>query len=154
MPLQSKSGFTANDFEKIWSKTEAKNLQGSGKEFIKAENKTGINALILASIVIHESDWGNSNLAINNNNFFGWSAYDKDPSRYAKSFESRKECIYHVANKIKQIYLNPNGNIYTRNLKEMNIYYATDPEWDEKVADVLKKVIKIKYNHRGNLDWK
>lgn len=69
--------------------------------FIAAEQDTGINAAFLAAIAAHESGWGESRLAQNKNNLFGWKC-----SSGFKAFETPEECIGWIAGKLKEKYIN------------------------------------------------
>ena len=73
MPVTTPSGFSAARFERAFAGTA---LAGIGEALVQAEAETGINALVLAAIVVHESDWGRSRLAREKNNLAGLGAYD------------------------------------------------------------------------------
>lgn len=96
--LASPYNGTANDLN---SKLGGQ-LSGKGQVFLDAQAKYGVNAGILASICIHESDNGKSNLARTKNNVGG--------VRYAGSTEFRRydsvdDCIMHMAKFLKSGYL-------------------------------------------------
>lgn len=144
MPILTPSGFTAEMFEKVWKHYNAIEMYGSGKLFVKAEVETGINALILASIAVHESAWGTSKLARHKDNYFGWGAFDQNPYHYASRFDSRKDCILHVAKQIKDLYLTKGGRYYRgNNLNAMQINYASGKTWSEEVAEIMKIIAEI-----------
>jgi len=141
IPVLSSSGFTPKMFERAWKEQGAENLVGSGEEFVKAEEETGVNALILAAIAVHESNWGESELARRNNNYFGWKAYDAAPLKYAASFSSRKECILTVAEEVRRNYLSRDGRHFRgENLAAVNELYATDQQWADKVARTMERI--------------
>ncbi len=48
------------------------------------KKKYNINGIFLASIAIHESGWGTSQIANDKNNLFGYGSYDATP--YESSF--------------------------------------------------------------------
>lgn len=148
MNIESKSGFIPEMFEIVWSHYDAKNLKGSGKEFLKAENETGINALVLAGIASLESGWGSSQIVKTHNNYFGWGAYDEDPYRYAKTFKSREESILIVAEGLKNYYVQNDYN----NLEEINKMYATDPLWDVKVANIIEQIVNVNKKNKKGVD--
>lgn len=120
-------------------------MQGLEKYFIQAEKETGINALYLAGLAVHESGWNTSKFAEKRNNLFGWQAYDNDLDK-TKYFESKGECILFVAERIKTLYLNENGmfhNGYT--MESISSRYASDKEHSKKVYKNIEKILdKIK----------
>jgi len=137
-PVLNSSGFTAGMFERVWNNFNASNLKGSGEEFIRAERETGVNALVLASIAVHEAAWGDSQLAREKNNFFGWTGrggFD--------DFSTREESIMTTARTLQASYLSRAGSYYHGdNLEAINIRYAEDPEWHAKVADTMETIAR------------
>lgn len=110
-------------------------LQGLGDAFVNAEQKYQMNGVFLAALAIHESDFGRSQIARDKKNLFGFMAYDKDPYGSAMRFNSFEHCIDYCAGYIKKHYLTPGGRHYHGStLRGMNVSYASDPKWAEKVA--------------------
>ena len=141
MPILTRSGFSPDMFERAWEELEADRLKGSGKEFVKAEEATGVNALVLAAICVHETNWGKSDLARYKNNYFGWGAFDFSPYESAATFESREESINHAAKSLRKDYLSKEGRFYRgEDLYSVNEMYARDEEWANKVADVMRVI--------------
>ena len=120
-------------------------MQGLEKYFIQAEKETGINALYLAGLAVHESGWNTSKFAEKRNNLFGWQAYDNDLDK-TKYFESKGECILFVANKIKTLYLTENGMFHSGyTMESISSRYASDKEHSKKVYKNIEKILdKIK----------
>ncbi|HOB87737.1 MAG TPA: glucosaminidase domain-containing protein [Bacillota bacterium] len=144
MPVKSRSGFTAEDFEKAWRHFKASQLEGTGAAFIKAEEDYGINALVLAAIVVHESNWGNSSLARTKNNLAGLGAYDGSPYRSAITFSQKAESIYFLAELLDRHYLTPGGKHYNGpHLAAIGKKYASDPRWAIKVAAKMKQLATV-----------
>lgn len=52
---------------------------GHGQAFIEASNQTGLDPVFILSLSCLEGNWGNSDIAINKNNFMGIGAFDSDP---------------------------------------------------------------------------
>lgn len=147
MNLLSPSGFTAGMLERAFSIQNASSLQGSGEEFIRAERETGVNALALAAIAAHESAWGESSLARQQNNFFGWGA---DGSGGFESFSSREENILTVSRGLRHNYLSRGGSLYYgRDLEAVNTRYAADAEWHSKVAGQMKTIAQHAVKNPG-----
>lgn len=142
MPVQSRSGFTGGDFEKAWQAYEAENLKGTGDAFIQAERKYGVNALILAAIVVHESAWGRSAIARHKNNLAGLGAFDGSPYRSAMSFAAKEDSIYFLAKLLSRQYLHPGGAHYGgAHLTGIGRRYASDPRWAVKVAAMMRQIV-------------
>lgn len=141
MVLLSESGFTADMLEQSFTQIGARGMKGTGKHFITAEKKYGINALALAALAYHESGGGSSALAQKKNNLFGWRAYHPDPYKNGMYFESKKACILHVAERICALYLRKGGAHYNGpTLRGMNKKYASDPRWAKKIASRMEAI--------------
>ena len=119
------------------------NLQGLGVEFKKAEEKYGVNAILLMAMAKHETGNGHSYLAKAKNNLFGFNAIDADPINSANKFKDKGESINHVAKFLKENYLSENGKYYngisTRSIGKL---YASDPAWSDKVDYMMKEVCR------------
>jgi len=110
-------------------------LVGLADACLAVQENRGINAVYQVAHAAHESAWGCSQIAREKNNLFGWSAFDRCPGRCADSFESYEACVYQVMEFIDNRYLTEGGEFYEgRNLESMNINYATDPRWAEKIV--------------------
>lgn len=116
-------------------------MQGLEKYFIQAEKETGINALYLAGLAVHESGWNTSKFAEKRNNLFGWQSYDNDLDK-TKYFNSKGECILFVAERIKTLYLNENGMFYSGYIIEsISSRYASDKDHAKKVYKNIEKIL-------------
>ncbi|MDO9534666.1 MAG: glucosaminidase domain-containing protein, partial [Bacillota bacterium] len=71
IPVLSKSGFNADMLDRAWRELGAEGMVSISESFVQAEKEFGVNALVIASIAAHESNFGRSNLAVNKNNMFG-----------------------------------------------------------------------------------
>lgn len=143
LDLRSASSVTASKIDHfIQSRNNNSPLIGTGKYFIDAQRKYGVNALYLAAHAILESGYGTSDIAVNKNNLFGYTAYDTDPYSSATTFASLADCIDHQASFVSSQYLHPDGDWYEGfpSLEGMNIHYATDPYWCEKVASIMQEI--------------
>lgn len=129
------SGATAHELDRLFGSTP---LEGLGEAFIRAEEESQINAIFLASIAIIESNWGASGLAREKNNLFGFGAYTNSPDS-AVAFSSKPECILHVAQFLRQHYID--GNFYRgRSIADINKLYAADTTWSEKVFSTMLRL--------------
>lgn len=139
LDLTTASGLTIEQAESILSNT---GLAGLGKAFVEAEQNYGVNAYYLMAHAAWESQWGKSQLAINKNNLFGFTAYDATPGESATKFSSKAQCIDVVARYVKNNYLNNDGQHYNgSNLKGMNVKYASDTAWAEGIGSIMKKFV-------------
>ncbi len=144
--LVARSGLSEKQIDMIVKNT---GLAGLGKAYIDAEAKTGVNALFLLAISIHESDWGHSRIAIKKNNIFGFQAYTHNPSA-ARTFESKKESIMVVARYLKNHYLDPEGKYYKGlSVEDVNYYYADDPVWHVAVGRYMKVLLEQVLKNEG-----
>ncbi len=136
LPIRAPSGMTPRHFEMIFEGTA---LSGIHVALIDAEKRHGINALILASIIVHETDWGRSELARNRNNLAGLGAYGRGSGM---RFESRAHCIDFLAELLSTKYC-PGGKFFGGSYDLIGIgkMYAEDPEWARKVAACMGWII-------------
>lgn len=136
--LLSSSAVTAYELDQFLAGT---NMSGLGSAFVNAELQTGVNAIFLTSLAIHESGWGKSKIAKNKNNLFGYGAYDSSPYASAISFGSVQEGVIHVANKLKTNYLLADGKYYAGpTLSGVNKRYSTDSGWGAKIASTMNQI--------------
>ncbi len=121
-------------------------LYKSGSLFLDMQDRYTINALILFASAIHESDAGRSNIACAKHNLFGHSAYDDDPYASAAVYQSIAECLEsHVQQYLIEGYANPadtrwHGSHLGDKANGMNVRYASDPYWGEKIASHLQRI--------------
>ena len=142
LPFRSKTKITENEINKfIRDNTVASSkLRETGASFLKAEEKYGVNALLMLGIAINESSWGNSQIAKEKNNLFGINAIDSNPGQAAGSFETVEGCIMDFAKHyISKGYSNPTdwryyGGILGNKEFGANVKYASDPFWGEKAS--------------------
>lgn len=125
-----RSAASGRDIDRAFAAVGAPALVGLGNAFKRAERDTGINALFLAAIAIHESDRGTSNIARQKNNLFGWGAYDSDPFESAYAFATREIGISYVASRLKVVYVDGWG---LKTIDEIGRKYASDSGWGIKV---------------------
>jgi len=134
--LMKEKGYSMEDAEAIASKSP---LAGLGNRFKEMEAKYGVNALYLMAHAIHESAWGTSSIAQNKNNLYGIKATDSDPEGNASVYESFDACVERAAEFVSTGYLTPsswkfNGAFLGNKGAGMNVKYASDPYWGEKIA--------------------
>ena len=153
MDLTKPSGLTLAQFQKVLSGNSAdkKGVLASNAEFFYyAERQYGINGIYLASMAIHESAWGTSQIAKDKNNLFGYGSYDSTPYESSYEFTNYAEGIETVAKSLVKYYLNPSGTkIYDGEtaagwyyngptLSGVNTRYASDQDWHTKVFNYMQ----------------
>lgn len=153
MELNKTSSLTLNDYKKIFTDlpNDKNNIfEDNYAVFYNVEKKYNINGIFLASMAIHESAWGTSQIAQDKNNLFGYGSYDESPYESSYEFESYEESIETVAKSLVKYYLNPSGTkIYDGEtaaawyyngptLQGVNTRYASDKEWYTKVYSYME----------------
>lgn len=121
-----------------------KDLKPYAADFIKAEQDTGVNAVFLAAVAAIESGWNTSTVATTYNNVYGWTSNDGTYS----SFASVTDCINCIANKLKNMYLSPDGvyfNGYT--IDAVNTRYNGTEYWATMVKQIMSEILWRAYGH-------
>lgn len=153
MELNKVSGLTLNDYKKIFTglpNDTNKIFQDHYQVFYNMEKKYNLNGIFLASMAIHESGWGTSQIAQDKKNLFGYGSYDSTPYESSFEFADYSEGIETVAKSLVKYYLNPSGTkIYDGETAAgwyyngptvvgVNTRYASDPDWHTKVFNYMQ----------------
>ena len=140
--LTEATNYSAEDLDKVFSLLNIDNslLENKGATFKEAEEHYHINALYLLAHSALESDWGRSNIAKDKNNFFGITAYDTTPYLSAKTFDDVDKGILGASKWIKENYIDRGRTFLGNKASGMNVEYASDPYWGEKIASVMMKI--------------
>ena len=153
MLLNQSSGLTLNDYKKIFTglpEDKNKIFENNAEVFYNIDKKYNINGIFLASIAIHESGWGSSQIANDKKNLFGYGSYDSTPYESSFTFQDYNEGIETVAKSLVKYYLNPPGTkIYDgetasalyyngATLAGVNTRYASDQDWYKKVYSYME----------------
>jgi flagellum-specific peptidoglycan hydrolase FlgJ len=132
------SGETAASLDQFLSGSA---LAGLGASFIHAETTYHVSARYFVAHAILESGWGTSAIAQYKHNLFGFGADDANPYGDAMTFASFDACIQYVAQFIETNYLTVGGQFYHGpTLRGMNVDYASDPNWAEKIASIADTI--------------
>lgn len=136
LPVDSHSYFSEHMFEKAFAGT---GLEGIGGALVAAEADYKVNAVILAGIIVLETGWGSSQLAKNKNNLAGINACGSDVYANATRFNSKNDCVYHLA-KLLSTHYSPGGKYFggSYDIRGINKRYAEDPKWASKVSGCMK----------------
>jgi beta-N-acetylglucosaminidase len=136
--LRLPSGETA---AKLNSFLSGSAMAGLGPSFMKAEQTYHVSARYFVAHAILESAWGTSAIAQIKHNLFGFNADDANPFGDATTFPSFDACIQYVAKFVADNYLSPSGAYYHGpTLRGMNVDYASDPNWAEKIASIAQTI--------------
>lgn len=153
MELNKPSGLTLNDYKKIFTglpNDTNKIFENNYQVFYNMEKKYNLNGIFLASMAIHESGWGTSQIAKDKKNLFGYGSYDSSPYESSMEFTEYSEGIETVAKSLVKYYLNPSGTkIYDGEtssgwyyngptLSGVNTRYASDQNWHTKVYNYME----------------
>ncbi len=130
-------------------------LYGEQTSFVQYQNEFGANLGLVLGLARNESASGTSNIAFHGKNLFGHEAFDSSPGASATSYISVAQSIYaHTKVYISEGYLDPcdwrqtsgsynestchKGRYYGGHAGDknsgMNVKYASDPYWGEKMA--------------------
>ena len=140
--LTEPTNYSVEDLDKVFSLLNIDNslLENKGATFKEAEEHYHINALYLLAHSALESDWGRSKIAKDKNNFFGITAYDTTPYLSAKTFDDVDKGILGATKWIKENYIDRGRTFLGNKASGMNVEYASDPYWGEKIASVMMKI--------------
>lgn len=116
-------------------------LVGLGDTWVDVQNNRNINAVYMAAHAALESAWGRSNIAQEKNNIYGFNARDICPAECADGYASFEQCVRQVMAYVDEEYLSTDGTYYEGStLRGMNVHYASDDQWAEKIADIMNDI--------------
>ena len=140
--LTEPTNYSADELNRVYSMMNIRNsrLAGKGAIFKEAEKRYGVNALYLIAHSALESAWGRSQIANDKNNFFGIAAYDTSPYDSAKKFDDVDKGILGAAKWIRENYIDRGRDHLGNKATGMNVRYASDPYWGEKIASIMMNI--------------
>ena len=140
--IRKPTNYTAAELDKVYSlmNIQGSRLAGKGEVFKEAEKRYQVNALYLMAHSALESAWGRSQIAKDKNNFFGIAAYDTTPYDSAKSFDNVDKGILGAAKWIRENYIDEGRTHLGNKSSGMNVLYASDPYWGEKIASIMMTI--------------
>ena len=140
--LTEATNYSADELNRVYSIMNIRNsrLAGKGVIFKEAEKRYGVNALYLMAHSALESAWGRSQIANDKNNFFGIAAYDTSPYDSAKKFDDVDKGILGAAKWIRENYIDRGRDHLGNKATGMNVRYASDPYWGEKIASIMMNI--------------
>lgn len=155
MKLNEPSGLTKEDFKHLFSNQpndEYKIFRDNAEVFYEVEQKYNINGVFLASIAVHESSWGRSQIAQDKNNLFGFGSYDESAYESSYTFDTYAYGIDLVGKSLAKYYLNESGTELKNGdiaegtyyngstISDVNVRYASDIEWSSKIYNTMVKL--------------
>lgn len=140
--LTEPTNYSADELNRVYSMMNIRNsrLAGKGAIFKEAEKRYGVNALYLMAHSALESAWGRSQIANDKNNFFCIAAYDTSPYDSAKKFDDVDKGILGAAKWIRENYIDRGRDHLGNKATGMNVRYASDPYWGEKIASIMMNI--------------
>ena len=140
--LTEPTNYSADELNRVYSMMNIRNsrLAGKGAIFKEAEKRYGVNALYLMAHSALESAWGRSQIANDKNNFFGIATYDTSPYDSAKKFDDVDKGILGAAKWIRENYIDRGRDHLGNKATGMNVRYASDPYWGEKIASIMMNI--------------
>ncbi|MDQ1000803.1 beta-N-acetylglucosaminidase [Neobacillus niacini] len=151
--LKKPSNITANDIINFFNSKNYANspLKLYAQSFIDAQNRYGVNAQYLVAHAIWETGWGGSDLIGYKNNLYGYGAYDSCPFTCGYYFQSVPDSIFRVAYQVRVDYLNESGKWFEGpNLAGMNVHYATDQNWKNGIANLMRSMKSYDSSYYSN----
>ena len=144
LPLRSQTGYSGSALNNMINRHASGNskMNNTGANFVNRQNSYGTNALIMASVGAIESGWGSSSIAQSKNNLFGLNAVDSSPGESADTYKSVDACIQTFSETyLSKRYLRAGWSFYHGGFlgdkaSGMNVSYASDPYWGEKIANI------------------
>lgn len=144
LPLRSQTSYSGNSLNSMINKyaSGSSKMYNTGTNFVNRQNSYGTNALIMASVGAIESAWGSSSISQNKNNLFGLNAVDSSPGESADTYKSVDACIQTFSETyLSKRYLRAGWSYYHGGFlgdkaSGMNVSYASDPYWGEKIASI------------------
>lgn len=135
------NAITAEELDK-WINSKAPDgsiMRGMGETFMKAGTESGLDPRYLVAHAAHETGWGTSNIAKKKGNMYGIGAFDASPYSSAYGYDNTQAGIIEGAKWISENYY-AKGQTTLDSMRNNGgkHEYATDPAWDEKIANIMK----------------
>lgn len=109
--------------------------------YLEVENTYGINALFIIALSAHESGWGTSKRAVEDNNLTGFGVFNDNS--VGLNSNSKRANIIRTTSWLKKHYLSPNGDYYKgTSIVSINQSYAknadgsVNTEWSQGITSI------------------
>ncbi len=124
--------------EEMYYILDGKSLQTLSDAYVYMEEIYGINALFLLSLSAEESAWGDSFLAINNNNIGGIKSADGSWAY----FSDWMECLQYKAELLYNEYLSEFGAYFNGySIWDVNTRYCEGNEWADNINNIAFELL-------------
>lgn len=136
--VSSVSNITVDDAKKMLDGTA---LYQEAESFVKAERLYNVNAVFLMGIAAHESAWGTSRRAREDNNLTGYGVYSDSSKGINK--QTKEEGLLATAETLHERYLTKGGSYYEgTSITDVNKHYCVGDEWASAVANYAYQLMK------------
>lgn len=109
-------------------------LESCAPYFIECEDQYGINAVAMMAIAVHESAWGTSRRAREDNNLTGYGVYSD--SAKGINANTKEKNLLMTAKLLKEQYVVKGGSYYEgTGLMDINEHYCTSSDWAINVTN-------------------
>ena len=109
-------------------------LYADAKAYVKAEEKYHVNAVFLMGIAAHESAWGTSRRAREDNTLTGYGVTSDSAKGINKA--TKEEGLLTTAKTLHEKYLTPGGSYYCgTSAQAVNKHYCVGGEWAAAVVN-------------------
>jgi hypothetical protein len=118
-------------------------LDGLAPSIIDAQERYGVNAVLLLAIIRLESGNGTSTIAHRQNNIAGIVSTRSTPERLIYvTFESKEACVAYLARLLSRQYLSVEGRFHRGyTLEDIAKSYSEAPEfWANAVAELMLEI--------------
>lgn len=149
------AGLTAEELDAWISQVapEGSSMRGLGSTFLEAGKQSGLDPRYLVSHAALETGWGGgySNGDPNKGNWFGIGAFDSDPDNAKKYGDGVIGGAKWIAD---NYYSQGQTTLDSMRNNGGNHEYATDPDWDKKIASIMKGSEKYTAGKSQNIETK
>lgn len=152
LPIRTQSNVNAQDLRNYlpqsYKTPSVSRLYEMEQVVIDQSNNQGTNAAMVFATAVHESAYGTSGYATGRNNFFGHSAFDSNPDMASSYVSPGYAFFIHSGKEIKWNYADVRssshyrGEVLGNKRIGMNVVYASDPFWGEKIANHYYQIDK------------
>lgn len=140
--LRNKSGLTKDQVAK-WIEARAPKgsvMHGKAEAYMNAEKESGLDVKYLIAHSALETGWGTSNIVKTKGNWYGIGAFDATPYESAYKYDSVEAGIVAGAVWILENYTKKGQETIKKMRHNNGVHqYATDPQWDVKIATSMSQ---------------
>ena len=134
------------NLQQIYNILEGTDLQTISSTYLYLEEACQVNAFFLIALSAHESGWGTSYRALNQNNLTGFAVYSDEAE--GGHFNSWSESLAYTANLLDKEYLTEGGKYFNGyGIEEVNIRYCLkddepDFNWSKSITSICYELLE------------